>query len=110
MRIITRRRKKNNKHYLVESVSLNDLLSEHSAPVEIDYLSIDTEGSEYEILSQFDFLKYSINIITVEHNFSSKRDDLFQLLYSKGYRRIFESISLFDDWYVKESIYNMIAG
>ena len=45
----------------------------------IDYLSIDTEGSEYEILKAFDFKKYKISIITCEHNFSKDRDKIFNL-------------------------------
>ncbi len=32
---------------------LRDLLDQHNAPKAIDYLSLDTEGSEYEILSTF---------------------------------------------------------
>ena len=54
----------------VESITLNDLLEKNSAPHTIDYLSIDTEGSEYEILEKFDFKKYKIKVITVEHNFN----------------------------------------
>ena len=34
----------------------------------IDYLSIDTEGSEYEILKNFNFDKYKFNVITVERH------------------------------------------
>jgi len=37
----------------VENVSLSELLIEHKAPVEIDCLSIDTEGSEYDITIVF---------------------------------------------------------
>lgn len=88
--------------YNVETVSLNDLLEQHNAPYEIDYLSIDTEGSEYDILSSFDFNKYSIKIITVEHNFSPNRIEIYNLLYANGYKRVFETISLYDDWYVKQ--------
>jgi FkbM family methyltransferase len=92
--------------YKVESVSLNDLLLSHNAPLEIDYLSIDTEGSEFLILKKFAFEKYRIKLITVEHNdVSSYRKDLFSLLSSKGYTRLFELLSDFDDWYVHKSVF-----
>jgi hypothetical protein len=86
---------------LVETISLNDMLDHHAVPAEIDYLSVDTEGSEYQILSHFDFKRRNVNVITVEHNHTENRDRLFQLLSSQGYRRVFESFSDFDDWYVK---------
>jgi FkbM family methyltransferase len=89
------------KNYSVETVSLNDLLSLHSAPRAIDYLSIDTEGSELEILQAFDFSKHSFQVITLEHNYDRlNRGKLHHLLTSNGYVRKFENLSLFDDWYV----------
>src|SRR6185312_8246310 len=91
--------------YKVETISLDKLLSEYNAPSEIDYLSVDTEGSEYEILSAFDFSKYKIKIITVEHNFTRIREDLYGLLTANGFKRVFETISQFDDWYINESLF-----
>jgi hypothetical protein len=88
----------------VERVSLNDLLSHHGAPREIDYLSIDTEGSELSILQELDFSKWSFKIITVEHNFQKQRTALHSLLSSHDYIRVFEAISSFDDWYVNPDI------
>lgn len=89
-----------NTKYSVETVSLIDLLSEFSAPAEIDYLSIDTEGSEYDILNAFDFSKYRFTIITCEHNYTPARELIHTLLSKQGYIRKFQELSRFDDWYV----------
>ena len=50
----------------VESVTLKDLLRRFGID-HVDFLSIDTEGSEYEILEAFDF-SVPIRAITVENN------------------------------------------
>ncbi len=89
------------KIYPVETISLTDLLSSHDAPNRIDYLSVDTEGSEFEILQAFDFQKYDVKIITVEHNYTKNRDKICALLESRGFARVFERFSMWDDWYRK---------
>ena len=86
--------------YEVRTISLNDLLEEYQAPRIIDYLSIDTEGSEFEILNAFDFGKRRFAVITCEHNHAPHREKIYQLLTGKGYRRIMEEVSKADDWYV----------
>ena len=86
--------------YDVETISLEDILDEHNAPFLIDYLSIDTEGSEFEILNNFNFNKYKFRIITCEHNYTEARQQIHQLLTKNGYQRKFERLSKFDDWYV----------
>jgi len=96
--------RKGGKQYYVETISLNDLLESFEAPRKIDYLSIDTEGSEYDILNSFDFDKWDISVITVEHNYTDNRDKIQLLLVSKGYIRVLSSISQFDDWYVKPEL------
>lgn len=88
--------------YSVETVSLVDLLKQNSAPKTIDYLSIDTEGSELEILSAFDFSMYDVKIISCEHNYTPNREEIHSLLTANGYTRKYAEISYFDDWYVKE--------
>jgi FkbM family methyltransferase len=87
--------------YSVETISLEAMLDKYKAPKWIDYLSIDTEGSEYDILSVFDFDKYAFRVITVEHNFTQNREKIFGLLTRHGYVRKLESMSKCDDWYVK---------
>nr|CCF78633.1 hypothetical protein RGS1_70339 [Rubrivivax gelatinosus S1] len=78
------------------TVSLNDLLEQHDAPRDIDYLSIDTEGSEPEILEAFPFDRWRIRLITVEHNYGPNRERLRRLLEPLGYRR---TEAQWDDWY-----------
>lgn len=93
--------RQNGNVYLVETISLNELLEKYNAPNEIDYLSVDTEGSELTILSNFDFSKYKIHIISVEHNFTQEREKIHDLLRLNGYKRVFEKFSNWDDWYIK---------
>ncbi len=88
------------KKYDVKTISLLDLLDKYNAPEIIDYLSIDTEGTEYDILSNFDFNKYKFRTITVEHNYTSVRGKIFKLLTENGYYRKNIALSEFDDWYI----------
>jgi FkbM family methyltransferase len=97
--------------YPVTTISLNDLLAIHKAPPIIDYLSIDTEGSEYPILETFDFERHRVNILTVEHNFCEpERGNILGLLTGKGYVRILDFLSRFDDWYVLKSFLEQVSA
>ena len=97
--------RKQGRKYQVKTISLEDLLDKYDAPLVIDYLSLDTEGSEFEILSSFNFEKYKFKIITCEHNFTSNREKIYDLLTEKGYARKYTEISQCDDWFVlKETI------
>ncbi|SHJ25183.1 methyltransferase, FkbM family [Shimia gijangensis] len=98
------KRKLRGQNYSVESVSLNDLLDQHNAPDILDYVSIDTEGSEFEILNAFDFKSRAFRVLNVEHNFAPQREDLFRLLTSHGYKRVLEPVSRFDDWYIRPDL------
>lgn len=70
----------------VKTISLLDMLDKHNAPKYIDYLSIDTEGSEYQILRTFDFSKYKFGLITVEWNKKKVIGQrIYDLLTSNGY-------------------------
>lgn len=87
--------------YDVVTVSLNDLLSEHGAPAKIDYISMDTEGSEPAILSQFDFDRYQVEFWTIEHNyFDRARSKILEIMTANGYRRLAPELSTIDDWYI----------
>ncbi len=89
--------------YQVETVSLEDLLDFHKAPKQIEFLSIDTEGSEFEILDGFDFQTYSFGSICVEHNFGPTRELIKSLLTKNGYTQVHADLSEFDDWYIQST-------
>ena len=97
---INTKKLKSKNSYSVLTVSLMDLLSEYNCPNKFDYLSIDTEGNEFEILENFDFTIYKPSIISIEHNHNQKsKKSIFDLLNKHGYIRVFEKISDQDDWY-----------
>lgn len=95
--------------YQVETISLLDLLRHHNAPKHIEFLSVDTEGSEFEILHAFDFSKYSFGAICVEHNYLENRPKVKHLLEANGYRQVYPELSDFDDWYVLNENQNIPA-
>ena len=84
--------------YQVESVTLGELLSSHNVPRVIHFLSIDTEGSEYEILKNFDFYSWEIVFICVELSHNS--DLIVEIMTSNGYLRILSDYSRWDGWFV----------
>ncbi len=94
---------KNKTQISVETILLNDLLDNCNAPQFIDYLSLDTEGSELEILKVVDFNKYTFGLIDVEHNFiEPRRTEIRKLLTNNGY--IYLRENKFDDCYKHKSL------
>lgn len=90
--------------YEVQTISLEDLLVEAEAPEFVEFLSIDTEGSEYEILKHFNWEDRSFGLIAVEHNHTALRGQIFDLLTEHGYTRILEQHSRWDDWYINDKL------
>jgi len=94
----------------VPSLTLLELLDKHKAPRTIDYISIDTEGSEWEILKKFNFSRYTFLTMTIEHNYwegggwikkeKVKRDKIRKLLLESGYT--IDRKLPFEDWLVYE--------
>lgn len=90
--------------YEVDTISLGDLLRKYNAPSHIDYLSIDTEGSELKILKDFDFSEYTFGVITVEHNFRDDRFEVRDLMLKNGYFLVFEEICEIEYWFVNKQV------
>lgn len=69
----------------VRSATLDSLVRQYHISA-IDYLSIDTEGSELQILQTLDLNKCPVKLLSVENNYSSK--DVPNHLCNVGYRLI----------------------
>jgi FkbM family methyltransferase len=101
--------RKNSIVSIIPTISLYDLCKKYNVPKTIDYLSIDTEGSELAILEAHNFEEYSFKYITIEHNKNHEyQKDIFNFLTSKKYildnsdrfKRIQNNNNLyFEDWY-----------
>ena len=66
----------------VQCYKLCDLLEKYDMH-HIDYLSIDTEGGELDILKTIDYSKFDIDVITVEDNFGYP--EIKSFLNQKGF-------------------------
>ena len=71
--------------YKVKTVTLNSLLNKHNVK-KIDFLSIDTEGSELSILGTLDFDNFNIDVITIEDNYNDP--ELMNFFKKRGYNFI----------------------
>ncbi|MFK7944135.1 MAG: FkbM family methyltransferase [Paracoccaceae bacterium] len=82
----------------VKTKSLPAILDQHFLK-EIDFVSLDVEGGEMAVLSNFPFDRYKVHAWTVENNTGGT--EIPALMQEKGYARI-EALGV-DDIYVKKS-------
>jgi FkbM family methyltransferase len=66
--------------------SLTSLLDELQYPTTIDFISIDTENTELDVLKGIDFEKYNIKIMVIENNFNEPFCE--EYLKQFGYKKI----------------------
>lgn len=97
------------------TTTLGKLLEIADAPPIIDYLSLDVEGQEYNILSTFPFYKYKFRCLTVEHNAPhvgpTQQQKIRELLEKNGYKYVKGNDDVnnwghgpIDDFYIYPSI------
>ena len=87
----------NNEAITVQLKTLNELLTEKSI-TRIDLLSIDTEGTEIDVLKGIDLKKFDVTLVLVEdwarnlstHSYMTKQD--YKLVRRTGY----------NSWYIKK--------
>jgi FkbM family methyltransferase len=74
----------------VERTTFTELM-QMTGRAHFDFLSIDTEGSELEIIKGIDFDKYSFGFISVEHNYNfDKKQAIRSIMFDNGYDLVLE--------------------
>jgi FkbM family methyltransferase len=86
--------------------TLDAVLARHHAPPFIDFVTVDVEGHELEVLAEFGFNRYRIGILVLEHNFEEpKRTQLRDLLAKHGLE--LAAAVAWDDWYVHTAVHSV---
>ena len=94
---------KKSKIIKLKTKTLEYVLDYFNAPKIIDYLSLDVEGAEERILSNFPFNKYTFLAMTIER----PTPELEKILFNNNYIFVMKSKKLpFDTFYVHKSINN----
>ncbi len=66
--------------------TLTDVLDKANFPSYIDFISIDTENTELDVLKGFDFSKYTVQYFIIENNYNEPFCE--QFLAPRGYTKI----------------------
>ncbi len=79
---------KNENKIEIECFKLNTLLEKNNIE-KIDYLNIDVEGHDFNVISEFSFSKYQPKLISIEDNFYDLKDsinsNINEILVKNGY-------------------------
>jgi FkbM family methyltransferase len=93
----------------VPCARLVDLLERNGAPPVIDYLSIDVEGHELEVLAGMGFDRWHVRVATIEHNLYLRgpehRDAIRERMIGLGFFLagadvVAEGYGPYEDWWI----------
>ena len=99
--------KKIQNEYSIKAITLNDLFAKHSSPKRINFLSLDTEGNEYEILKNYDFADRIFDILCIETNYDEDKKNLLTNLLNKNNYHLLnlpENITKNDTWFINKDV------
>lgn len=93
----------------VETVTMDQLYEQYNLPHYIEFLSVDTEGSEVEIFKSINFARYSFGLIVFEHNKEEAViSEVGGILKAAGYVKLC-SIEI-DDIYINKALVSKNIG
>jgi FkbM family methyltransferase len=97
--------------YLVETISLTTALKELHFPHSLDFLSVDTEGSELNVFRGLDLSIFSFKVITVERAEDLEKGMIIKtMLEDHGYHHVFKGETFWDDWYLHEQLFTELVS
>lgn len=78
----------------VETKRLETICDNHNI-THINYLSIDVEGAEFEVIKSINFEKVYIDIIGFENNYNDSCIPIVKYLQDRNYKLIHKSLDIF---------------
>ena len=82
-----------------QTIVTQKVFDAYNVPQYIDFLSLDVEGSELNVLKGIDFNKHIFKIIMIEHNFEQpSRDNIRKFLAERNYKYV--TSNQWDDIYM----------
>jgi Methyltransferase FkbM domain len=80
--------------------TLGKALLDHSAPNRIQFLSLDLEGAEYEVLKVHNFNRHRFVAAVIEHNgVEHSQRNVFDLMIKNGYKLVHSDT--INDWFLE---------
>jgi FkbM family methyltransferase len=87
----------------VQATTLREIVETRQL-TRIDYISLDIEGGEIDLLKSFPFEICDVHLISVEHNFrEADMKEISEFLETKNFRKSLESETEWDAFYVNEN-------
>jgi len=92
----------------VDTINPTELLERFNAPSFIEYMSLDVEGAEFDVLKSLDLARFKVALLSVEHNHEeAKREAIRSHLSALNYNVISHYN---DDLFFNVENLNVISG
>jgi FkbM family methyltransferase len=88
----------------VQCFEINTLLKENNF-IDIDFISIDTEGGEIDILKSINFSDFKIKVIIIENNY--KIDSINSFMNSRNFSKVKDLQA--DEVYVNKKVFSLFS-
>lgn len=93
----------------VETITFVQLCAQYGVPDYVDFLSIDTEGSELEIFKSIDFSCHRFGMIMFEHNQNQEVQAAIRAILQKNGYQLFLALTI-DDVYINTELEDQWKG